>query len=398
MATKKTYGLSNFGTVRKTDSFANNAPPVRAKSTPVPKQNDTISVDLDGIPDLERVDKHIRSIFESLEEQIETKREAMYTLSAQKYETAEETVLARLHRKQLETEETVLGGKLAQFDEYFDYGTILLDTFRKLVPPVENRVVGSAEQSVPQDNYREFQAVITEFLRLAMRFTENIYITSQHVNVGKCKCGTTIMMGIAKCPACGHEFGAKEAINFTVGGGKSEYYRSDTFEDYFDECQGRRKKPIPPEVYQTITSHCERHTICETELTKGDILRILKKYKLIDFYKSINLISHVLIGSPLPEIQSYRQNCLKRHELIEKEYMELRESEGRNNFLYAWFVLQACLTMEGYDAKAEYFISLTTPDAAREHNRFMKKICDRIKEKQKHDPTIKGNWDFDGIR
>uniref|UniRef100_A0A6C0CGQ9 Uncharacterized protein n=1 Tax=viral metagenome TaxID=1070528 RepID=A0A6C0CGQ9_9ZZZZ len=397
MATKKTYGLGDFGITKKKDDFATNAPAVRAKGAVALRQNDVISIDLDGIPDLERVDKHVRAIFESLIEQIESKREATMKLVSHQHETIEETILARLQRKQLQTEETILVEKIDQFKEYFDYGTLLLENFRKLVPPVTDRVVGSPEQSIPQDNYREFQTVVSEFLRLAMCLTEKICITSQHVNMGKCKCGMTVMVGISKCSGCGHEFGAKEAINFTVGGGKSDYYRSDTFEDYFDECQGRRKKPIPPEVYQIITNHCERHGISETDLTKGDILRILKKNKLNDYYKSINLISNVLIGTSLPEIQSYRQNCIKRHELIEKEYMDLRVAEGRNNFLYAWFVLQACLTMEGFDAKPEYFISLTTPDAAREHNRFMKKICDRIREKQKDDPSIKGNWDFDGI-
>lgn len=398
MATKKIYGLSSFGTVKKTDDFVKSAPASKAKNSPIVKQTDSIQVDLDGVPDLERIDAHIRSLFDSLNAQIESTRETMYTLALKETQTVEETILTRMQCEQLEREASDLSNKLADFAEYFKYGKVLLETYRKLAPPVSDRVVGSAEQSIDQQNYSELQTVVTEFVRLAMRFTEHIVITSQRVNVGKCKCGHTIMMGVAKCSACGHEFGAKEAINFSVGGGKSEYYRSETFEDYFDECQGRRKKAIPPDVYQTITEHCERQGIEERSLSKADILRILKKNKLNDYYKSINLIAHVLIGSPLPDIQEYRQRCLKRHELIEKEYMELRESEGRNNFLYAWFVLQACLTMEGYDAKSDYFIPLTTPDAARDHNRFMKKICDRIREKQKTDPTIQGNWNFDGIR
>jgi hypothetical protein len=267
-----------------------------------------------------------------------------------------------------------------------------------LAPPVAKRVVGATDMSIPQQNYDEFQVVISEFISLAMRFTEDINIVTHHVNVKQCKCGATVNADVSRCPECGKDFHSKEAINFTSESHKEDYYRSETFEEYFDECQGRRKKPIPPEVYQTITEHCKRQNIKESNLTKSDILRILKKYKLSEYYKSINLIANVIIGTPLPEIEEYRHRCIERHTLMEREYMELREAERRNNFLYSWFVLQACLMMEGYDAKEEYFISLTTVDAVKNHNKFMIKICDRIREKQKTDSSIKGNWNFTGIR
>jgi rubredoxin len=220
-----------------------------------------------------------------------------------------------------------------------------------------------------------------------------------NISIENCQCGGTpyVIDDTAICPDCRKETKLRES-SLDSSKGRSDYYRSETFEEYFDEAQGRRKKPIPPEVYQTISSHCSKHNIQEATLTKNDVLRILKQYKLSDYYKSINLICHVLLGTPLPEIQEYRQRCLERHRLIEEEYMEMRQSENRSNFLYAWYVLRACLHMEGYNAKSEDFITLTTREAAIEHNKFMIKICERIRKKQQTDSSIKGNWNFEGLR
>lgn len=398
MSTKKVYSLADFATSKPKPKVEPSSQKITEPSSRQKGIPEYINIDLEGVPDFDLVDKHIRSIYQGFDSSLSEKERQLESLLKQNTSNMEEMVLLEMHTEYLVEEISKLKVKLDSFDEYFVYAEHLLEKYRILAPPVRNRVVGAAEMSIPQRNYSEFQIIISEFLNLAMRFTEDIRIVTQHVNVRNCKCGASASVNAVSCPECGKDFHSKEAINFTGETHKEDYYRSETFEEYFDECQGRRKKPIPPEVYQTIMEHCKRQNIKESELTKSDILRILKKYKLSDYYKSINLISNVLIGTALPDIQEYRQRCIERHSLIEKEYMSLRDTENRNNFLYSWFVLQVCLTLEGYDAKSEYFISLTTVDALKNHNKFMIKICDNIRERQKTDPSIKGNWVFTGIR
>lgn len=398
MSTKKVYSLADFSTSKPKQKEETSAPRKQETGSKQKASPGCINIDLDGIPDFGQVDKHIQKLYDDCYDALSEAEGELRDLLKQTPEGVEELVLAEMQRDYLMTEISKLREKLGSFDEYFEYAEYLLEKYQSIAPVASKRVVGSADMSIPQENYADFQIIISEFLNLAMRFTEDIKIVTQHVNARNCKCGASVDINVNSCPECGKDFHSKEAINFVGETHKEDYYRSETFEDYFDECQGRRKKPIPPEIYQKITEHCKRQHVKESELTKADILRILKKYKLSDYYKSINLISNVLIGTPLPEIEEYRQRCIRRHALIEKEYMELRETEKRNNFLYAWFVLQVCLILEGYDAKEEYFVSLTTADAAKNHNRFMIKICDRIREKQKTDPTIVGNWLFTGIR
>jgi hypothetical protein len=77
--------------------------------------------------------------------------------------------------------------------------------------------------------------------------------------------------------------------------------------------------------------------------------------------------------------------------------MEIRTEQGRNNFLNVYFVIRACIQMEGQPLDPDDFIVLTTVEALKDHNRIMHIICDRIKERQKGDKSIKGSWDFVSI-
>lgn len=395
MATKKVYSLADF---------ARNKPktePKKVNTTLVTNsKHDTIIIDLATIVDLDRVDRHVLNVFDEISKKLEQKFDEYLNLSVLQFETVEEEVLAETHKMSLEEDMTQLKSQLKDYPIYFKEAQPLLEQYKQLVPDKSKRVVGENDTNIPIENYAVFQYVIHEFIRIAMRFSPQIKLVMHNIAVENCSCGGTpyVVDNSSFCPLCEKETKLKEGSLNSSKSGRSDYYRSETFEEYFDEAQGRRKKPIPPEVYQTVTNHCAKYKIEEKSLSKSDIYRILKQYKLSDYYKSINLICHVLIGTTLPQIQEYKQRCIERHKLIEQEYMELRESENRSNFLYAWYVLRACLHMEGYESNREDFIMLTTREAALEHNKFMVKICERIREKQKSDSSIKGNWNFEGLR
>lgn len=410
MATKKAYSLADFArnkpaspqldALKTPIGVSSWTPPPKPPQVKATSKYDTIVVDLDTIVDLQRVDRHVTSLFEELAGQLQTKSTQYVDLMAADFETMEEEVLAETHKMSLSEDIEMLSAKLKDYPMYFQDAKPLLEKYKELMPDKSKRVVGEDDTGIPIRDYDVFQYVVREFIRIAMKFSPQIKLVMHNISIENCVCGGVpyVVDNTSICPLCQKEIKLKEGTLGNSKGGRSDYYRSETFEEYFDEAQGRRKKPIPPEVYQTITSHCAKYKIDEKTLSKSDVFRILKHYKLSDFYKSINLICHVLLETPLPAIQEYRQRCLERHRLIEQEYMELRESENRSNFLYAWYVLRACLHMEGYEAKREDFITLTTREAALEHNRFMIRICERIREKQKNDSTIKGNWQFDGLR
>ena len=403
MATKKVYSLADFGRSKPSKPQIN-APKVSEKfSSPAPKptvKQEAIVIDLDTIVDLNRVDRHITTLFEDIAHQLREKSQQLINLMSADFETVEESVLAETHKTGLSEDVEMLRSQLVDYKAYFQDSKPLLERYKQLVPDKVSKVVGEEDARIAIEDYDAFQFVVSEFVRMAMRVSSHIKLVVRDVSVENCSCGGVpyVVDNTAICPICAKETKLKEGSLNSSKGGRSDYYRSETFEEYFDEAQGRRKKPIPPEVYQSITGHCAKYKIDEKSLTKADVLRILKHYKLSDYYKSINLICHVLLGTPLPSIQEYKQRCLERHRLIESEYMDLRESENRSNFLYAWYVLRACLHMEGYEAKPEDFITLTTREAAIEHNKFMVRICERIREKQKSDASIKGNWNFDGLR
>ena len=408
MATKKVYSLSDFSR-KKSEEHVVQTPGIQLSASQTARiqapvktnsKHETIIVDLNTVVDLSRIDRHVTGIFQELANSLQNKNNELYKLASYDYDSVEEGIVAESHKMRLSEEIDLLKAKLKDYPTYFKEATPLLQKYKELCPDTSKRVVGGEETSIPIEHYDIFQYVVTEFVRIASRFSSQIKVVMNNISVENCQCGGTpyVVDDIATCPDCRKETKLRESSLDSAKCGKSDYYRSETFEEYFDEAQGRRKKPIPPEVYQTISNHCVKHNIQESSLTKSDVLRILKLYKFSDFYKSINLICNVLLGSPLPEIQEYRQRCLERHRLIEEEYMEMRNSENRSNFLYAWYVLRACLHMEGFNARSEDFITLTTREAAIEHNKFMIKICERIRKKQETDSSIKGNWNFDGLR
>jgi len=394
VGTKKSFSLASFAAKTQT------VQEIRKPEAALVDKRDIFVVDLSSHVDLNRLDRHVRSLYENLLKRLDEITDQHLNLLGTDLETEEEMVLAENHRISLEAEISQLEFQLGNYERYFEDSKPLLDVFDALVPQKTCRVVGGDETFVSNENHDEFRYVITEFVKIAMRFSKQIKVVTRNISIEDCHCGSTPFISDNKviCPGCGKESKLKESSFSSTKSAKSDYYRSETFEEYFDEAQGRRKKPIPPEIYQAIQTHCNKYSIQVAKLSKSDIFGILKTYKFSEYYKSLNLICHVLIGSPLPDIQQYRQACLERHRLIEQEYMEMRKTENRSNFLYAWYVLRVCLYLEGYDAKAEDFATLTTREAAIDHNSFMIKICARIREKQKTDSSIKGNWEFDGLR
>jgi hypothetical protein len=396
----KIVKLSSFSTKDPKNSEEQNlsAPVEKSKRKNILNAGDVITVDLGTIVDLKRIDAHIRDIFNVKKHTFDQKQEALSSGVDLVPLDSREEVLNIRYLQSLMTEVEKLEEELSSFENYFNLAPQFLEMYSELLPENCNRVVGENDIVVKPDFEKSFITIVMQFVELAMRYTPKIKIINKSTTIDRCSCGgnTVIVDGTVFCISCSSKVKTKEygASGASTG---SEYHRLETFEDGLDYIQGRSKKPVPTQVYEAISHYCEMYSVNEEQLTKDEIISILKKSKLSEFYKSINLIRFTIQGRKLPSYEHIRATLLERHRLIEGEYIQIREEQGRNNFLNVYFVIRACIQMEGQPLNPDDFIVLTTVDALKDHNRIMHIICGRIKERQKDDKTIKGRWDFVSI-
>jgi len=396
----KIVKLSSFSTAdsKKIENQALTSPPQRGKKKHTLNAADVITVDFTRIVDLKRIDAHIRELFEAKQKIFNKKQEVLSSTMDVTPNSVREDVLNERYLESLLVELDKLERELSAFKTYFDLAPHFIELYTQLLPENCSRVVGENDIVIEPGNEQSFVTIVMQFVELAMRYSAKIKVVNKSTSIDRCSCGgsTIIVDGTVFCSSCSSKVKTKEygASGSTYG---SEYHRLETFEDAFDHIQGRSKKPIPTQVYEAISKHCEVYRVNEESLTKEEIISILKKERLSEFYKSINLIRFTIQGRRLPSYEHIRAACLERHRLIEGEYIQIREEQGRNNFLNVYFVTRACIQMEGQPLDPEDFIVLTTVEALKDHNRIMHIICDKIKERQKTDKTIRGGWDFVSI-
>lgn len=369
-----------------------------SKKKEVFNPTDVITVDFTRIVDLERIDAHIRSIFDVKKKLIDKKQEALSQTVTVVSTSVREEVLNERYLASLISEINKLEKEIESFNIYFNIAPQLISIYRELLPQNCTRVVGENDIVIEPANEKSFLTIVSQFVELAMRYTAKIKIINKSATIDRCSCGgsTVIVDGNIFCYSCSSKVKTSEYSASGTSFG-SDYYRLETFEDALDHIQGRSKKPIPTQVYEAIGQYCKLYNVNEDSLAKEEIISILKKEKLSEFYKSINLIRHTMQGRRLPSYEHIRSLLLERHRLIESEYIQIRKDQNRSNFLNVYFVIRACIQMEAQPLDPDDFIVLTTVEALKDHNRIMHIICDRIKEKQKDDKTIKGNWHFTSI-
>tara|TARA_R110001632_G_scaffold198590_1_gene320899 strand:+ start:716 stop:1885 length:1170 start_codon:yes stop_codon:yes gene_type:complete len=388
MSQVKRLNLTDFGKVKPREIFI---PKITKKYTDDKSKNkikeDIIEVDFDEKIDIKMIHNHIMETFKELQKQLDEKELRLSFSSNTEGMTKEEKIIMEMDSMQILEDIELLEKKISDFNNYIEESTEMIDIYEKYVPEILN------------DKFIEetLGLIAKEFINLAMKFTNKIRITTQYGNVKRCHCGDIFVLAGNKyiCFTCDAEISIKTESN-SSNETKYDYYRSDNFEEYIDEYQGLRKNCISPEVYEIIFNHCDVHNIDPKTLKKADLLRILKKYKMPEYYKSINLISNVICETPLPDIQEYRQRLMERHRLIEEEYFHEREEAKRNNFMSAWFVLKAFLIMENYHFEKDDYLQMAE-DALNWHNKFMAKLCKNILKRQSENKSIKGNWEFSPI-
>jgi len=399
---KKLFSLRDFASVNdglKTEQSKE----VTQKSLDNQQFEDSIVIDLRGVVDIPKLHGKIDRLFETVSQKIMDLEAQMLKIGLSKYTSIEEKIIAHAQRESLQLQIDDLNRKAEKGFDYHDIISEILDTYEEIVPEKIDRVIGSAEIQVSAQNYTTFQMLVSDFANLVRKCVDNVTILSDAQSVGNCpKCNgiPIIAKNRAECSTCGHKISLvqpESGSNNISGSGKSDYWRSETFEEYIDDVQGLGKNPVPPEVYETIYTHCTDYGIDTKTLKKSDIRRILQKYGFTDWYSSVNLIANKLTGCPLVDIKKYKDRLMMRHSIFEGEFMAIRDTEGRRNFLQNWYVLFVFLLMEGFVPNNEDFGSLATRDAVVNHDRITEKICARIQSRQSDAEKKHMGWNFIGI-
>lgn len=400
MATKKLFSLKDFATETPKAETSK----ITAKKASHNYENeDGIIIDLRGVVDIPKLHSKIEKLFNSVSEEILELESQMYQISSTISKSIEEEVMIQTQREILQTRIDELNRKLNKSIDYSQVINDILQTYEEIVPEKIDRVIGSAEIQVSAQNYTTFQMIIADFANVVRKCVDDVTIINDAKSVGNCpKCnGIPIIHGNkAECSSCGHKISLSQPetnSNNITNGSKSDYWRSETFEEYIDDVQGLGKNPVPPEVYETIYEHCDIYKIDIKKLIKSDIRRILQKYDFTDWYSSVNLIANKLTGCPLVDIKKYKERLMIRHSIFETEFMAIRETEGRRNFLQNWYVLFVFLLMEGFLPNNEDFGSLATRDAVVNHDKITEKICTRIQSRQTDTEKKSMSWNFIGI-
>lgn len=369
------------------------------------KQNfdEVIAVNFEGFVDLQRIHNFILSLFDdSLQKlvSINNKIAELYNVDPC---NDEDEYRIEIELEKLSNDQKMLLEKLSDKNTYLEESAQYIEKYKQLIPNEQSRVIGEGSVGVDVSNMDMFKILVSDFIDLAQQFTDKIVVVSSRIAspiCDKCDSDMQIRDKVAICNFCSHTIKLRDTettdTNATVDN-STEYDHLETYIEYIDEFEGKRKKPIPPEVLQTIKTHCSKYEMNVKELSKADVDRIIHDYRLTGFYKSVNLIHHLLTSKPLPNIMKYRKALLERHPKINAVYNEIKIAEGRSNFLNVGYVLKACLQMESCPCNSEDFVSLTTRDALVNSDRLMIKICNKIKSTMTEEELKEQSWNFNGL-
>jgi hypothetical protein len=400
----KVYSLKDFGKGPKSGSNVEAGSKSEVKNLNN-KQDLTgnIVVDFNSFVDIPRIHKFVLALFDETFRKLNEINSTLNELEFLYFEDPEVDIKNQLKIESLKHERKKLLRQLENHKDYVSRSSEYMRHYEELIPKNHSRVIGSKEVGVTIQNLDNFKILVADFVNLAKQFTDRINVITTQNSITKClECDgdTYVIDSTAICKDCNAKVKLKETSSTDIHAGSDssgEYYHLETFIEYMDEYEGKRKKPIPPEVLKSIMNYCQTYAIDVKTIRKRDLEGIVHTLRFNSCYKSINLIHHLLTSEPLPNITKYRKACLDRHPKLDKAYSEIKEDVGRSNFLNVGHVLRAFLQMEGCKCNPDDFVSLSTRDALVNSERLMIKLCKKIKATMTPEELETQSWDFNGL-
>lgn len=190
--------------------------------------------------------------------------------------------------------------------------------------------------------------------------------------------------GFSKCQECGGKIVKKEdawmcGICFAIAGKyevnkeytsteetetktNKQYHSGENFRDFVLKFEGKYQITFPSHVIQTIKDDFAGYKNFDiTTLTKQDLYKTMRKYRLRDWYDHLNAIYYILTGKLPPDFTEYEENLFKRGRLLENIYDRIKPPD-RTNFLHGPLLLWVFLLNEGGKPNKADFIGLKGRD------------------------------------
>ena len=350
--------------------------------------------------DLHALHYQVLHYFDAKEDDLQRLRRREKALQSEETESVEDQLRIEDELCLIEGDCKKLADKIDSKEDYKDQSEDLLEQHDDILPRGQTRIIGDVNDNLGPADFKELTYIIGQFVGLAQQFIKVTVKKQSRIIMmcASCCVPPVVIKGKTRCPNCDKKIKIFET-NDSIDGQqdsnimKSDYYRSETFEDIMAAFQGKQRWTIPQKVWQCINLYCKKYRLDEIQLTKEDIYNILKSNGLSDHYIDINYIAWVTSKGDisLPNIAHLEDRLLMRHRIVEEEF-ELVKDLNQKNFMRGQYVLWVLLQMENFICNMNDFKMLETRDVILRHDKKMRIICDNLKRKR---PDL--NWNFKGL-
>lgn len=158
------------------------------------------------------------------------------------------------------------------------------------------------------------------------------------------------------------------------------YRRSNHFQEWISQTQGREHTSIPDNVYHDILTELKKQKIENIASLKASKLKeIMKKLNLNRYFEHLSHILCHLNGMTTVEMPVELENDMRRmFQLIQAPFL-LHKPSGRKNFLSYSYVLHKFLQLLGEDDYLPHFPLLKSRQKLHAQDQIWKKICETLR-------------------
>ena len=158
------------------------------------------------------------------------------------------------------------------------------------------------------------------------------------------------------------------------------YKRSNHFQEWISQTQGREHTSIPDFVYDQILTELKKQKFDNiANLKVSKLKEVMKKLHLNKYFEHISHILCHLNGTPVVNMPPELENQLRRmFQLIQAPFLQ-HAPPSRKNFLSYSYVLHKFLQLLGEDEYIVHFPLLKSRQKLHAQDQIWKKICQSLK-------------------
>lgn len=158
------------------------------------------------------------------------------------------------------------------------------------------------------------------------------------------------------------------------------YKRSNHFQEWISQTQGREHTSIPDFVYDQILTELKKQKFDNiANLKVSKLKEVMKKLHLNKYFEHISHILCHLNGTPVVNMPPELENQLRRmFQLIQAPFLQHAPS-SRKNFLSYSYVLHKFLQLLGEDSYIVHFPLLKSRQKLHCQDQIWKKICQSLR-------------------